>query len=103
MKLNEMLCGAVVKNVEEGEDFLCIFFDGGERVSIYNRYLIEPSPGEIGQILGAVSFIDEIQPAALRFHFENGTVLSVGLRNEDYLGPEALQVRLPGDKVIVWN
>jgi hypothetical protein len=53
---------------------------------------------QIAKIVASVSLKDE---ESLSFTFEDGSIISLSLRPEDYVGPEAVNIFGAGDSIIV--
>ncbi len=93
------LIGCAVTRVERVHDYLQITFSNGSIMSIYNRYSYD---GDVSDLEGTtlISFLEEPDEVVLRFI--RGS-LSIGLRSDDYAGPEAIALRRVSKETVVWN
>ena len=72
-------------------------------LNIYNRFEIVPQISGIDKLAGleVISISDNSEKAEI--FFKNGSVLRVDLRDEAYLGPEAMVLYGPNNFWSVWN
>ena len=96
-----VLTGLMIQKVEEVHDYLQLVFSDGTILNVFNKYQYE---GEnILSIKGKkMNSIKETDQSVL-FSFSDGSHLIVGLRDEDYSGPEAMELIRHNEPPIVWN
>lgn len=95
------LVGARVKEMAEGDSAsLGLLFDNGSKLSIYNDYKI--SIGDQISLTGKklVGFKDAEIEITLTFE---DIELSINLENSAWKGPEAIELLLPNNEIVVWN
>lgn len=88
--------------LSSGDAGLC--FEGGITLAFYNPFaLVISLPGaEITWIGATVTAVHESDSEAT-ICFNNGASLIVDLRDQAYIGPEAMQLRIPGSPIVIWN
>lgn len=97
----QILIGLIIGKVEEVHDYIQLVFSDGTTLNIFNNYVYDG-----GSILGIegkeVKSVEESGDGIL-IAFDDGSSISVGLRGDDYNGPEAMMLRQEGKSPIVWN
>lgn len=97
----QILIGLIISKVEEVHDYIQIVFSDGTTLSIFNNYVCES-----GSVLGIegkeVKSVKESGDGIL-IVFGDSSSISVGLRDDDYNGPEAMVLRQEGKSPVVWN
>ncbi len=93
------LVGLTVEKVEQVHDYLQLSFQEGTKLSVYNSYSFENGDDNVE--------CDRVHSVGMDsgdfiIRFSGGGALHVGLRDQDYNGPEAMSLVLEGKK-IVWN
>lgn len=90
-----------IEKAEKIHDYFQIFFSNGYILSVYNAY--QYSGSDLSSLNNCkVDTIVENNDS-IAFHFNNGEHLTVGLRDKDYFGPEAMLLSKIGEDSIVWN
>lgn len=81
-----------------------VSFENGTSLAIYNNFLLlGMTPGDVKGLIGkAVTDIDE-DKYRVSIKFDNDSVIQIDMRDEAYTGPEAMQLRVPGETIVVWN
>lgn len=79
-------------------------FENGTSLAIYNAFElvgldVEDTKKLVGQIITDV--VESQERVTIRF--SNTTVLHVDMRDGAYHGPEAMQLRVPGEPIVVWS
>jgi len=99
-----VLFGLKVVDVVLADGDIGIGFENGISLSIYNKYELEGFVlSDALRLVGnTVTYVDE-QKEVITIRFENNWVLRVDMRDEAYSGPEAMQLRVPDDPIVVWN
>lgn len=99
-----VICGLMVVDIQLAEGDAGICFENGASLAIYNKYELVGVGGGDGQLLigKTVTDVDESVDVTT-IKFENNTALRIDMRDEAYTGPEALQLRVPGKPIMVWN
>jgi hypothetical protein len=100
----KVICGLKIVDVVLGEGDAGISFENGINLAIYNRYelvgfTIKDTQSLIGNI---VTSVDE-SASIITIRFENNWALQIDMRDEAYTGPEAMQLRVPGNPIVIWN
>ena len=98
----------VVESVVAEPGELAICFVDGWSIAIYNRYSVSDGIGTglreiLASMKGAALAHSEVSDSRLELLFDNKVKLTVGLRAEDYAGPEAAVVSGPSGEFIVVN
>ncbi|OLL30934.1 hypothetical protein BTH42_14235 [Burkholderia sp. SRS-W-2-2016] len=81
-----------------------LLFEGEITLNIYNRYAVLGIDGDYEKALvGAkVTGVDETKNSAI-FDFDSNARIEVDLTDDAYTSPEAMQLRIPGEPILVWN
>lgn len=97
----QILIGLIINKVEEVHDYIQIFFSDGTILSIFNKYVYDG-----GLVLGIegkeVKSVEESEDG-ISIVFGDSSTISIGLKDEDYNGPEALVLKLEGKSPVVWK
>lgn len=99
-----VICGLQVADAVLVEGDAGIRFENGISLAIYNRYeLVGFVSGDAPQLIGnIVTQVDE-DADTTTIRFENNWALLIDLRDGAYTGPEAMQLRVPGEPIVIWN
>lgn len=102
MDQRKLLSDAVVTDVLEPFDYIQLVFDRGHILSIYNP--IVGLPSDITKLIGKRVVDLETSDEAETIVFDDGTKARISLSENDYTGPEAMELSNPKENVfIVWN
>jgi len=98
-----LLVGHKIQRVEKLYDYLQLWFDNGIMLNIFNIFTM------IGFESDAVSLLAGCEVCAINesdegveFVFLGGMLLRVGLQNNDYQGPEAIEFIGKGGERVIW-
>lgn len=100
----EKLVGLKILRFNYGRDGSDLAFENGAQLAIYNNVLIKTDMGNSTcSVEGAT--VSEVREAGslIAIIFDNGLVWEVSLAESAYLGPESMQLRFPGEPIIVWR
>ena len=101
MDISKIMVGLIIKKIVEVHDYLQINFFNGMTLNIYNKYLYDYGP--ISSIEGKeIRSVVEADNEVV-FRFRDCSALIVGLQNEDYNGPEAMELKRKDEPPIVWQ
>jgi len=99
-----VICGLRVVDVLLTEGDAGIRFEDGTSLAIYNKhelvgFVLRDMPSLIGNI------VTDVHEGAdtTTITFENNWALRIDMRDEAYIGPEAMQLRVPGKPIVIWN
>ncbi|MDN3649164.1 hypothetical protein QWZ13_09600 [Reinekea marina] len=97
----QILIGLIISEIEEVHDYIQIVFSDGTTLSIFNNYVYDG-----GSVLGIegkeVKSVEESGDGIL-IVVDDGRSISIGLKDDDYNGPEAMVLRQEGKSPVVWN
>ncbi|MFA6094294.1 MAG: hypothetical protein WC757_00155 [Candidatus Paceibacterota bacterium] len=99
-----VICGLKIEDAVFADGDTGISFENRISLAIYNRYeLVGFVLGDIQRLIGnIVTYVDEgVDTITIRF--ENNWALRIDMRDEAYMGPEAMQLRVPGEPIVIWN
>jgi hypothetical protein len=101
INLKQKLKGVRITNVEHVHDYVQIEFENSFGISIYNKYTV--TGGKIGDVVGkrVTGFVQDERSVSLLVNSK--LVVRVGLENDDYSGPEAMQYNDSTGMIVVWN
>jgi len=107
-KIISNLKGLKLLSYTRFSDSTRIIFDKGWEMIIYNPYSIEKNGIDISlednELLKGNSIVDYSYTSdEIIFTLNAGIIIHVNLRENAFVGPEAMQVITPEGKIIVWN
>lgn len=97
----QMLIGLVIDKVVQIHDYFQIVFSDGTTLNIYNYCICNDctiSSIEGDRIISVKEMDNEIT-----LNFGGGGTLSIGMKDDDYKGPEALELLRNGEFPVIWN
>ena len=106
LRVLKELVGLKVVKSELVEDYLQVWFEDGECLSVYNQYQFTDSderPHSHSELTGATLSDVSDDASFIILRFSNGLELSIDMSEDGYLGPEALQLTRPGLPTVVWR
>jgi len=96
--------GLKVILAELGQEDAGIEFEGNIQLAIYNDFKLLGLPAELSQrLIGLIVLEVEEKEDRVTISFEEGIKIEIDLRDIAYQGPEAMQLRVPGNPIMVWN
>lgn len=99
-----VICGLKVVDAVLAEDGAGISFENGISLAIYNRYeLVGFVLNDTQLLIGNIVTHVEEGTDTTTIRFENNLALRIDMRDEAYTGPEAMQLRVPGEPIVIWN
>ena len=99
-----VICGLKVADAVFAEGDAGIKFENGISLVIYNRYeLVGFVSSDAQYLLGINVTAVDVGADTLTIRFENNWALRVDMRDEAYTVPEAMQLRVPGEPIVIWN
>ena len=101
MKALDILIGLTISIVEEIHDYIQIIFSDDTTMHIFNSYHYDGDTLQSVEGEKVVS-VNELEDR-VEIQLKNGTSISIGLKEEDYSGPEAMVLRRKGESPVVWN
>ena len=97
----QVLIGLIISKIAEVHDYIQVVFSDGTTLSIFNSYAYDN--GSALDFEGKeVKSVEESENGIL-IVFDDGRSISVGLKDDDYNGPEAMVLRQEGKSPVVWN
>ncbi|OEG74930.1 hypothetical protein BEL05_12195 [Shewanella colwelliana] len=97
----QILIGLIVSKIEKVHDYIQIVFSDGATLSIFNSYVYDC--GSVLDIEGMkVKSVEEVCDE-VSITFSDGSSISIGLKDNDYNGPEAMILKQEGKSPIVWS
>jgi len=99
-----MLIGRTVIDADLTQQDAGLLFDGKISLNIYNNFVVEGfTANDTKQLVGAkVTNVNETQDA-VTLEFNTGVQIAIDLRDCAYTCPEAMQLRVPGCPIMIWN
>ncbi|RYY97817.1 MAG: hypothetical protein EON61_19890 [Alphaproteobacteria bacterium] len=109
--MENALSELVTRTIDHAEidlDGVGISLCGGWSIAAFNRCKLVDREGAsqvvtVPALLGATIKAVETTERELAITLDNGSCLIVSLKDDDFLGPEAVLVRGPGSELIVLN
>lgn len=100
----EVISGLKVVDAALPEGDAGLRFENGISLAIYNRFeLVGFASSDAELLIGNV--VTELDDGAnmIRIRFDNNWMIQIDMRDEAYTGPEAMQLRVPGEPIVIWN
>lgn len=102
-KLN-VICGLKVADVVLVIGDAGMSFEGGISLSIYNRFEVAGiTLSDAHTLIGKAVTDVEVGECAITIRFEHRFAIQIDMREDAYTGPEAMQLRVPGEPIVIWN
>lgn len=103
-KMLDQLLGVKLSKAEVVHDYLQLRFENGVILNVFNAYSTrEFSIDDLSNIFGCDVCAIRIDETAVEFEFSGGGAIRVGMSDNDYEGPEAMEyIGATGDRV-VWS
>lgn len=100
----QAICGLKILDATFDDGEAGLRFHDGTILAIYNKFELENIiPVDASRIIGAcIRQVDESE-ASIALIFDNELTLRIDMRGEAFSGPEAMQLRVPGESIVVWN
>jgi hypothetical protein len=102
------LIGLTLTSVDVSTDLVRLLFEDGWRLIIYNPCAMEVSGlsvplGDGNMLIGRTVITSVTTCDGFELQLSGGVSLRVDLRDEAFVGPEAMQLIGPTGEIIVWN
>ena len=100
----QVICGLKVVDAVLAIGDAGMSFENGISLAIYNKFvLVGIALGDAKLLIGkVVADVDE-REHIITIKFENSMAIKIDMRDEAYTGPEAMQLRVPGEPIVIWN
>lgn len=99
-----VLVGRTVIDVDLTPQDAGLLLDGQITLNIYNQFVVTGLARNDARLLVEAKVMDVQETQDLMFlEFDAGVRIEVDLRDSAYTSPEAVQLRIPGRPIIVWN
>lgn len=100
----KVICGVRVVDVVMSKEGIGISFENGIILVIYNRFELEGFDLSDASLLrgNEIADVDE-DSNVITIRFKNNWALRIDMRDEAYTGPEAMQLRIPGEPIVIWS
>lgn len=104
----EKLIGLVLVSINVPADFVRLLFEEGWELAIYNPFTVEVSGkrvplGDGGLLVGKTVVRCVTTHDECLLQLSSDVSLRVDLRDEVFVGPEAMQLIGPAGEIIIWN
>jgi hypothetical protein len=98
------ICGLRVVDAVLNEGNIGFSFEKGISLAIYNKIELVgfTSNGKQMLIGNVVEDVDE-KNNMITIRFRNSLEIRIDMRDEAYMGPEAMQLRIPGEPIVIWS
>lgn len=98
------ICGLKVADVVLTIGDAGVSFENGISLAIYNKIeLMGFALGDAHILIGKAVVDVEEGKHSITIKFENNFAIQIDMREEAYTGPEAIQLRVPGKPIVIWN
>jgi hypothetical protein len=100
----DMIVGRRVVAVDLTPQDAGLQFEGGGTLNIYNRYSVFGlADGDAEVLVGAkiTSVVENTYRVV--FEFDSSVRVEVDLTDDAFTSPEAMQLRIPGKPILIWN
>lgn len=103
-KLHRIIRNLKVTDAAFDTDGAGLAFDNGTTLAIYNRFELDGiSTDRVSDLIG--SSVSDVTEGAntITIEFEGRFAIRIDMRDAAYHGPEAMQLRVPGEPIVIWN
>jgi hypothetical protein len=98
------IIGRVVDRACKVHDYVQIYFDNGSILNVFNKIGGGDLSDEFFLSLSRARVTEfELKEGAVSIAFSNGKRLKVGMTDDDYQSPEALELICSDGRLIVWR
>jgi len=101
MNVLQKIVGLTIQKTEQIIDYAQLHFSDGSILNIYNRYDLENCT--LSSIQGDRLIYAVESDGKIELKFDGGGLLSVGMTDDDYNGPEAMDLNLADGNIVVWK
>ncbi|MDA8485650.1 hypothetical protein NNO07_21490 [Pseudomonas resinovorans] len=100
----EIICGVKISDISLIDNDAGIVFENGCSPSIYNKFTLSGINKRDEKILigRKITKINE-DAQEITMTLEGNFMITINMRDNAYSGPEALQLRIPGNPIVIWN
>lgn len=79
-------------------------FENGISLSIYNNFvLVGGARRDARLLIGQVATTVDESEHTITIKFENNMAIKIDMRDKAYTGPEAMELRVPGEPMVIWS
>ncbi len=106
MSFINKLEGLRVSKTISVQDYHQVYFDNESILTIYNIFSVvnNHSSSNIKVLEGLkVNSILVVEDDHIEFEFDNNVRLNIKIDEESFVGPEALELHIPNEPIMVWN
>lgn len=99
-----MLCGSIIVDVKSTKNEIGIKFNTGVDLIIYNDFKCAGfGKKDIKLLTGRLVVDVDDRETMITIKFENACSIMIDMQDEAYRGPEAIQLRIPNQAIVIWN
>ncbi len=100
----QVICGLKVVDMVLSEDSAGVVFENEVNLIIYNKFiLIGVTSYKAKKIIGKVVIGVEENEFSVTINFEDSLAIKIDMNDEAYSVPEAMQLLVPGEPIVIWN
>jgi len=109
MSFINKLEGCRINKVLAVHDYYQLYFDTDAVLTIYNPFIISQRVSSSASVNidilsgSIVKFIEVVEHDCITFTFDGDLQLSIKIDYESFVGPEALELNIPNEQIMVWN
>jgi hypothetical protein len=107
MSFINKLEGCRVNKILSVHDYYQLYFDNDAVLTIYNPFVISQRASSFTSINSLndsiVKSIEVIEHDCVTFTFDDDLQLSIKVDYESFTGPEALELNIPNEPIMVWD
>ena len=98
------ICGLTIKDAELTLGDLGISFSDGTSLAIYNMVNLVGFTMNDASMISGKAVVDVIESEhKIRIILKTNLAIEIDMNDEAYNGPEAIQLRVPGEPIVIWN
>lgn len=100
----DKLIGHKVVEFSYEPDRIGVLFENNSALSVYNKMSVRDTKKR-GDLSIAESFVSSVREDSdlVSIEFDNGIVWVIDLSDDAYSGPEAMQLKIVGDPIVIWR
>lgn len=97
----QILTGLSISKIKKVHDYIQVIFYGGTTLNIFNNH--DYDRGSALAVRDKKVKSVERTGSTIVITLDDGSCLSIGMDNDDYNGPEAIELSREGKPPVVWN
>lgn len=100
----KIICGLKVVDAAFTDSDAGIIFEKEINLVVYNKYILTGlSLSEASLLIDKIVIDINEDECLITIKFDCDLTMHIDMRDDAYTGPEAMQLRVPGEPIVIWN